>query len=172
MVARSDNFLHRLSDTASELKMPQDELFDAVPQPSFKEALRFWFKLGWISFGGTAAHIAIMHEELVQKKRWISNGKFLHALGHCMILPGPEAQQLAIYIGWKLHGKKGGLVAGTLFVLPSMFVLLSLSVIYVQLGNLPWIAAMFNGLKPAVIALVIIALHRVAKRALRGLVQS
>jgi len=89
-----------------------------------------------------------------------------------MLLPGPEAQQLAIYIGWKLHGKWGGVVAGTLFVLPSMFVLLALSVIYVQLGNLPWIAAMFNGLKPAVIALVIIALHRVAKRALRGPVQS
>ncbi len=89
-----------------------------------------------------------------------------------MVLPGPEAQQLAIYIGWKLHGKRGGIVAGTLFVLPSIFVLLALSVIYVKFGNLPWIAAMFNGLKPAVIALVVIALHRVAKRALRGPVQS
>ena len=97
---------------------------------------------------------------------------FLHALSHCMILPGPEAQQLAIYIGWKLHGKRGGVVAGTLFVLPSMFVLLALSMIYVRFGNLPWIAAMFNGLKPAVIALVIIALQRVARRALRGPVQS
>jgi chromate transporter len=149
-----------------------DKRFAASPRPSFGEALRFWFKLGWISFGGTAAHIAIMHDELVQKKRWISNGRFLHALGHCMILPGPEAQQLAIYIGWKLHGKRGGVVAGTLFVLPSMFVLLALSLIYVKFGNLPWIAAMFNGLKPAVIALVVIALHRVAKRALRGPVQS
>ena len=82
----------------------------ATPQrPSFAEALRFWFKLGWISFGGTAAHIAIMQDELVEKKRWISNGRFLHALSHCMILPGPEAQQLAIYIGWKLHGKRGGI---------------------------------------------------------------
>src|ERR1700678_4417595 len=143
-----------------------------VQQPSFKEALRFWFKLGWISFGGTAAHIAIMHNDLVEKKRWISNASFLHALGHCMILPGPEAQQLAIYIGWKLHGKRGGIVAGTLFVLPSLFVLLALSLIYVKFGNLPWIAAMFNGLKPAVIALVVIALHRLAKRALRGPVQS
>jgi chromate transporter len=144
----------------------------AAPQrPSFGEALRFWFKLGWISFGGTAAHIAIMQDELVEKKRWISNGRFLHALSHCMILPGPEAQQLAIYIGWKLHGKRGGVAAGTLFVLPSMFVLLALSVIYVRFGSLPWIAAMFNGLKPVVIALVIVALQRVARRALRGPVQ-
>jgi len=156
----------------SEPGMSRDKPFAAVQRPTFREALRFWFKLGWISFGGTAAHIAIMHDELVQKKRWISNGRFLHALGHCMILPGPEAQQLAIYIGWKLHGKRGGIIAGTFFVLPSMFVLLALSVIYVRLGNLPWIAAMFNGLKPAVIALVTIALHRVAKRALRGPVQS
>jgi chromate transporter len=96
---------------------------------------------------------------------------FLHALSHCMILPGPEAQQLAIYIGWKLHGRRGGFVAGTLFVLPSMFVLLALSAMYVKVGNLPWIAAMFDGLKPAVIALVVIALQRVARRALRGFVQ-
>src|SRR6202789_3439960 len=133
-----------------------------VQPPSFKEALRFWFKLGWISFGGTAAHIAIMPSELVEKKRWISNSRFLHALSHCMILPGPEAQQLAIYIGWRLHGKRGGLVAGTLFVLPSMFVLLVLILVYVRFGTPPAIAAMFNGLKPAVIALVILALQRVA----------
>jgi chromate transporter len=113
-----------------------------------------------------------MHDELVEKKRWISNGTFLHALSHCMILPGPEAQQLAIYIGWKLHGKRGGIVAGTLFVLPSMFVLLALSVVYVTFGSLPWIAALFNGLKPAVIALVIVALERIGRRALRGPVQS
>jgi chromate transporter len=113
-----------------------------------------------------------MHDELVEKKRWISNGTFLHALSHCMILPGPEAQQLAIYIGWKLHGKRGGITAGTLFVLPSMFVLLALSMVYVRFGSLPWIAAMFNGLKPAVIALVIVALQRVARRALSGAVRS
>src|SRR6266436_4405082 len=144
---------------------------DTPQRPSFKAALRFWCKLGWISFGGTAAHIAIMHDELVEKERWISNRSFLHALSHCMILPGPEAQQLAIYIGWKLHGKRGGIVAGTLFVLPSLFVLLALSVIYVRLGSLGWIAAMFNGLKPVVIALVIVALQRIARRALRGPVQ-
>jgi chromate transporter len=151
--------------------MPQAERFSAVQRPAFREALRFWSKLGWISFGGTAAHIAIMHDELVEKKRWISNGRFLHALSHCMVLPGPEAQQLAIYIGWKLHGRRGGVVAGTLFVLPSMLVLLALSVIYVKFGNLPWIAAMFNGLKPAVIALILIALQRVGTRALRSFVQ-
>ncbi len=143
----------------------------ALQQPSFKAALRFWCKLGWITFGGTAAHIAIMHDELVEKKRWISNRSFLHALSHCMILPGPEAQQLAIYVGWKLHGKRGGIVAGTLFVLPSMFILLALSVIYVRFGSLPWIAAMFGGLKPVVIALVIVALERVARRAVREPIQ-
>ena len=144
---------------------------DTPQRPSFNAALRFWCKLGWISFGGTAAHIAIMHDELVEKKRWISNRSFLHALSHCMILPGPEAQQLAIYVGWKLHGKRGGIVAGTLFVLPSMFILLALSVVYVRFGSLPWIAAMFNGLKPVVIALVIVALQRVARRAVRGPIQ-
>jgi chromate transport protein ChrA len=143
-----------------------------TPQrPSFGAALRFWCELGWISFGGTAAHIAIMHDELVEKKRWISNRAFLHALSHCMVLPGPEAHQLAIYVGWKLHGKRGGIVAGTLFVLPSMFILLALSLVYVRFGSLPWIAAMFNGLKPVVIALVIVALERVARRAVRGPIQ-
>jgi chromate transporter len=165
------NFCVDGTSPLSEPGMPRDEPFAAAQRPTFREALRFWFKLGWISFGGTAAHIAIMHDELVQKKRWISNGRFLHALGHCMVLPGPEAQQLAIYIGWKLHGKRGGVVAGTLFVLPSMFVLLALSLIYVKFGNLPSIAAMFNGLKPAVIALVVIAFHRLAKSSLRGPVQ-
>jgi chromate transporter len=144
---------------------------DSLLRPTFMAALRFWCRLGWISFGGTAAHIAIMHDELVEKKRWISNRAFLHALSHCMILPGPEAQQLAIYIGWKLHGKRGGIVAGTLFVLPSMVILLALSLVYVRLGSLPWMAAMFNGLKPVVIALVIVALQRVASSAVRGPIQ-
>src|SRR5580698_5885433 len=138
-------------------------------RPPFNEALRFWSKLGWISFGGTAGHIAIMHDYLVEQKKWISNERFLHALSLCMILPGPEAQQLAIYIGWQLHGKKGGLAAGILFVLPSMFILLALSIIYVSFGNLPWIYAMFNGLKPAVIAIIIIALYKVGQKALHGL---
>jgi chromate transporter len=141
-------------------------------KPPFRKALRFWRRLGWISFGGTASYIAIMHDYLVEKKRWISNESFLHVLSRCMILPGPEEQQLAIDIGWKLHGKKGSLVAGTLFVLPSMSVLLALSMVYVRFGNMPWIIAMFNGLKPAVIALVILALHRVARRALHGILPS
>ena len=137
-------------------------------RPSFKEALKFWFKLGWISFGGTAGHIALMHDYLVDQRKWISNSRFFHALSFCMLLPGPEAQQLAIYIGWKLHGKKGGLAAGILFVLPSMFVLLALSIVYVLYGDLPWIHAIFNGLKPAVIAIIIIALYKVGQKALRA----
>ncbi|AXP81248.1 putative chromate transport protein [Mariniflexile rhizosphaerae] len=135
-------------------------------KPTFKEALKFWTKLGFISFGGPAGQIAIMHEYLVDKKKWISDSKFLHALNYCMVLPGPEAQQLAAYIGWLLHGIRGGLAAGILFVLPSMFILLGLSMIYVSFGNIPWIYAMFNGLKPAVIAIVILALIKIGKKSL------
>lgn len=135
-------------------------------KPTFKEALKFWTKLGFISFGGPAGQVAIMHEYLVEKKKWVSDSKFLHALNYCMILPGPEAQQLAAYIGWLLHGVRGGLVAGILFVLPSMFILLGLSMIYVSYGNIPWIYAMFNGLKPAVIAIVILALIKIGKKSL------
>lgn len=135
-------------------------------KPTFKEALKFWIKLGFISFGGPAGQIAIMHEYLVEKKKWISNSKFLHALNYCMILPGPEAQQLATYIGWLLHGKRGGFAAGILFVLPSMFILFGLSWMYVSFGNLPWVYAMFDGLKPAVIAIVILALIKISKKSL------
>src|ERR1700746_2437908 len=171
MDSGSDKFFADVSASFSGTGMLREERIAPPERPSFRAALRFWFKLGWISFGGTAAHVAIMQDELVEKKRWISNGRFLHALSHCIILPGPEAQQLAIYIGWKLHGKRGGIVAGTLFVLPSMFILLALSVIYVRFGSLPWITAMFNGLKPVVIALVIVALQKVARRAVRGPIQ-
>jgi chromate transporter len=135
-------------------------------KPTFKEALKFWTKLGFISFGGPAGQIAIMHEYLVENKKWISESKFMHALNYCMVLPGPEAQQLATYIGWMLHGKWGGLAAGILFVLPSMFILLLLSSIYVTYGNIPWIYALFNGLKPAVIAIVILALIKIGKKSL------
>lgn len=135
-------------------------------KPTFKEALKFWTKLGFISFGGPAGQIAIMHEFLVDKKKWISDSRFLHALNYCMILPGPEAQQLAAYIGWLLHGTRGGLAAGILFVLPSMFILLGLSFTYVSFGNIPWIYAMFSGLKPAVIAIVILALIKIGKKSL------
>lgn len=137
-----------------------------MEKPPFIEALRFWTKLGFISFGGPAGQIAIMHEYLVDKKKWISDSKFLQALNYCMILPGPEAQQLATYIGWLLHGIWGGLAAGILFVLPSTFILLGLSVIYVSFGDIPWIYAMFSGLKPAIIAIVILALIKIGKKSL------
>ncbi len=137
-----------------------------MEKPTFKEALKFWAKLGFISFGGPAGQVAIMHEFLVDKKKWISDSKFLHALNYCMVLPGPEAQQLATYIGWMLHGPLGGLAAGILFVLPSMFILLGLSAIYLSFGNLPWIFALFSGLKPAVIAIVILALIKIGKKSL------
>ncbi|MBL7924682.1 MAG: chromate efflux transporter, partial [Bacteroidia bacterium] len=137
-------------------------------KPTFHEALSFWLKLGFISFGGPAGQIAILHEFLVEKKKWISESKFLHALNYCMLLPGPEAQQLATYMGWLLHGVRGGLAAGILFILPSMFILLGLSILYVSFGNTPIVFAMFNGLKPAVVAIVILALIKIAKKSLRS----
>src|SRR5712675_874826 len=122
----------------------------SVRHPSFREAFRFWLKLGLISFGGPTGQIAIMQTELVEKKRWISQSRFLHALNFCMFLPGPEAQQLAIYVGWLLHRTWGGIVAGALFVLPSIFILWGLSLVYVSYGHVGAIAAIFDGLKPAV----------------------
>ena len=141
----------------------------APPQPvSFAEALRFWFKLGFISFGGPAGQIAIMHTELVERRRWISEKRFLHALNFCMLLPGPEAQQLATYIGWLMHRTRGGIVAGALFVLPSLFILIGLSWIYLRFGNVPAVAGIFYGIKPAVTALVLHAAHRIGSRALKN----
>ncbi len=139
-----------------------------VKHPSFKEAFLFWLKLGFISFGGPTGQIAIMHTELVEKKRWISEARFLHALNYCMLLPGPEAQQLAIYVGWLLHKTWGGIVAGALFVLPSMFILWGLSFVYVTYGNIPWVAAVFYGLKPAVLAIVASAVIRIGSKALKN----
>jgi chromate transporter len=144
---------------------------EAKVHPSLREALGFWWKLGWISFGGTAAHLAIMQSEIVEKRRWIDSDDFFHALSHCMLLPGPEAQQLAIYIGWKLHGKLGGLLAGTLFVLPSTAVLLGLSLLYVQYGTVSWVSLLFRTLKPIVVALVVRALFQIGRRALRSRLQ-
>lgn len=137
-----------------------------VQHPTFGEAFRFWLKLGFISFGGPTGQIAIMHAELVEKRRWISEARFLHALNFCMLLPGPEATQLATYIGWLLHRTWGGIVAGSLFVLPSAFILWALSWVYIQFGSVPWIAALFYGLKPAVLAIVAAAVIRIGKRAL------
>jgi chromate transporter len=136
--------------------------------PTFAEAFRFWLKLGFISFGGPTGQIAIMQTELVEKKKWISQSRFLHALNFCMLLPGPEAQQLAIYIGWLLHKIWGGIVAGSFFVLPSIFVLWTLSYIYAAFGNLPAIAAIFYGLKPAVTAIVLVAVIRIGRKALKN----
>src|SRR6188768_725912 len=134
----------------------------------FAEAFRFWLKLGFISFGGPTGQIAIMHQELVEKRRWISENRFLHALNYCMLLPGPEAQQLATYIGWLMHRTWGGIVAGGLFVLPSLFILVGLSWVYMAFGHVPAIAGLFYGIKPAVTALVVHAAYRVGSRALKN----
>jgi chromate transporter len=138
------------------------------PPVSFREALRYWLKLGFISFGGPAGQIAMMHAELVERRRWISERRFLHALNYCMLLPGPEATQLAVYIGWLLHRTGGGIVAGTLFVLPSLLLLIALSWIYMAYGQLPAIAGIMNGIKPAVVAIVLGAAWRIGSRTLRN----
>lgn len=150
--------------------LPDTSLARSAPiQPiSFAEAFRFWLKLGFISFGGPAGQIAIMHTELVERRRWISEKRFLHALNYCMLLPGPEAQQLATYIGWLMHRTLGGIVAGALFVLPSLFILVALSWVYMAYGNVPAVAGVFHGIKPAVTALVLHAAHRIGTRALRN----
>ncbi len=134
---------------------------------TFTEALKFWLRLGFISFGGPAGQIAIMHRELVEQKRWISERRFLHALNYCMLLPGPEAQQLATYIGWLMHRTWGGVVAGALFVLPSLFILIALSWAYVAFGQVPWVAGLFYGIKPAVAAIVMQAVYRIGSRTLK-----
>lgn len=145
-------------------------LADAAPPApiSFWQAFRFWLKLGFISFGGPAGQIAIMHSELVERQRWLSERRFLHALNYCMVLPGPEAQQLATYIGWLMHRSWGGIVAGGLFVLPSLLILIVLSWIYIAFGELPLVAGLFYGIKPAVTAIVVQAAHRIGTRALKN----
>ena len=134
----------------------------------FGQALWFWFKLGFISFGGPAGQIGIMHQALVTERGWISEKRFLHALNYCMLLPGPEAQQLATYLGWLMHKTWGGVMAGLLFVLPSLFMLIGLSWAYISFGDLPWVAALFFGIKPAVIAIVLQAVHRIGSRTLHN----
>lgn len=136
-----------------------------VPQ---REAFLYWLRLGFINFGGPAGQIAIMHEELVDRKRWISDRRFLHALNYCMLLPGPEAHQLAIYIGWLLNGAVGGIIAGVFFVLPAFFLILGLSWAYAVHGDIDWVAAVFYGLRAAVIAVVVAAVIRVGSRALKN----
>jgi len=138
----------------------------ALPKPTFAEAVRFWSRLGWISFGGPTGQIAIMHRELVERKKWVEEKRFLHALNYCMLLPGPEAQQLAIYLGWSMHGIRGGFCAGLLFVLPAIFILWALSLIYVWYGTVPLVAAAFYGLVPAIIAIVLNAMIKLGGKTL------
>ncbi|NVD98290.1 chromate efflux transporter [Massilia sp. BJB1822] len=141
----------------------------AIPAPvSLRSAFRYWLKLGFISFGGPAGQIAMMHSELVEKRRWISEQRFLHALNYCMLLPGPEATQLAVYIGWLMHKTRGGIIAGTLFILPSLLIMMALSWIYLAYGSLPLIAGILYGIKPAVVAIVLAAAWRVGRRTLRN----
>src|SRR5690606_13527572 len=136
-----------------------------APAPvGFWPAFLFWLKLGFISFGGPAGQIAIMHHELVEVRRWISEKRFLHALNFCMLLPGPEAQQLAIYLGWLIHRTWGGIVAGLLFILPSLLILILLSWIYIVYGDVTWVAGIFYGIKPAVTAIVLNAAYRMGAR--------
>jgi chromate transporter len=140
-----------------------------LPLPvTLKQAFWYWLKLGFISFGGPAGQIAIMHQDLVEKKRWISEQRYLHALNYCMLLPGPEAQQLAIYIGWLMHRTWGGVIAGGLFVLPSLFILIGLGWVYMAFGHLPAIAGVLYGIKPAVTAIVLFAAYRIGSRALKN----
>jgi len=141
---------------------------EQTAHPSFWEAFKFWLKLGFISFGGPTGQISIMHQELVERRKWISNNRFLQALNYCMLLPGPEAKQLAIYIGWLLHKTAGGVMAGCLFIIPSIFILFGLSFIYASYGKIPWIVGIFSGLKPAVMAIVATAVINIANKALKN----
>ena len=141
---------------------------EKAPDPvTLRQAFGFWLKIGCISFGGPAGQISLMHQELVERQRWISERRFMHALNYCMVLPGPEAQQLATYIGWLMHRSWGGVMAGALFVLPSLFILIGLSWVYVSFGQVSWVAALFYGIKPAVTAIVLQAAHRMGTRALK-----
>jgi len=139
-----------------------------VDTVSLRDAFYYWLKLGLISFGGPTGQIAIMHHDLVEKKRWISERRFLHALNYCMVLPGPEATQLATYIGWMMHKTPGGIIAGTLFVLPSLLILIGLSWVYMAYGNVPVVAGILYGIKPAVTAIVVFAAYRIGSRALHN----
>ena len=142
---------------------------EVAPGVPFRDAVRFWIKLGFINFGGPTGQIAIMHEELVERREWIGTGRFLHALSYCTLLPGPEAQQLAVYVGWLLHEARGGLVAGIAFVLPAFFLIWGLSWAFVTHGSIEWVAAVFYGLSAAVIGIVSAAVIRIGRKALRNL---
>ncbi len=147
---------------------PPDVARAVPPAPTFAEAFRYWFKLGFISFGGPAGQISIMHQELVEKRRWISEHRFLHALNYCMLLPGPEAIQLAIYISWLLHGSVGAVVAGVLFFLPAFVLLSVLAAVYLAFGDVPLVQGLFYGIRPAVVAVVLFAAWRIGGKALKN----
>ncbi len=158
--AALQNALHMTDETAAPSP--------ARPPLTLREAFAYWLKLGFISFGGPAGQIALMHQELVERRRWISEGRFLHALNYCMLLPGPEAQQLATYMGWLMHRTWGGVIAGGLFVLPSLFVIIGLSWVYMAFGHVPAIAGVLYGIKPAVTAIVVFAAYRIGSRTLKN----
>lgn len=145
-----------------------DPLVLPAQLPSSREALRFWAWLGCVSFGGPAGQIAIMHEEVVERKQWVDEPRFARALNYCMVLPGPEAQQLATYLGWLLHGVWGGVAAGLLFILPGFILLLALSAASALGGDIAWVRAIFRGFEPAVVAVIFVATWRMAKRGLRS----
>ena len=158
-----------MTHTAHEVASTDATAEQAAPaEVRLTDAFWFWLKLGFISFGGPAGQIAILHQELVERRRWLSERRFLHALNYCMVLPGPEAQQLVTYIGWLMHRRWGGVVAGALFVLPSLLILIALSWVYVAFGDVPWVAGLFFGIKPAVTAIVVQAAHRIGARALKN----
>ena len=145
-----------------------DDGAESISYPSLREATRTWVRVALLSFGGPAGQIAVMHRIIVEEKRWVSEERFLHALNYCMLLPGPEAQQLATYIGWLMHRTLGGLLAGGLFILPGIICIMVLSYVYALWGRVPAVTALFFGLKAAVLAIVIEAVIRIGKRALRG----
>ena len=149
--------------------MSNENIPTAAPAPvTFWEAFRYWFKLGFISFGGPAGQIAIMHQELVEKRRWISEHRYLHGLNFCMLLPGPEAIQLAIYISWLMHGVRGAVVAGVMFFLPAFILLSLLAGVYLAWGDVPLVQGIFYGIRPAVVAVVLFAAWRIGSRALKN----
>ena len=158
-----------IQQTPEEITPKEQTLEETTPSaPTCKQAFWYWLKLGFISFGGPAGQIAIMHKDLVEDKRWISEQRFLHALNYCMVLPGPEAQQLATYIGWLMHKTPGGLIAGGLFLLPSLFILMALSYIYMRFGNSLLVAGVLYGVKPAVVAIVLFAAYKIGSRTLKN----
>src|SRR5437870_7090062 len=159
--------MFRSSDVA-ELSVAQAERAEFRHGVSLQEAFRVWSRVAMLSFGGPAGQIAVMHRILVEEKRWISESRFLHALNYCMLLPGPEAQQLATYIGWLMHRTLGGIMAGVLFVIPGVIAIMALSYVYAGYGNVPVIVALFFGLKAAVLAIVLEAVFRIGKRSLRN----